>query len=118
MIKKKELILGICIIIAACVLCIQFYFTEKKNNSYIRITVDGDIYGVYNLKEDQDILIGDTNVCRIENGSAKMIQADCPDHLCMHQKAIDKNGGMIVCLPNQVIIESVASENKEAGDES
>ncbi len=34
-----------------------------------------------------------------------MIEADCPDHLCMKQKAVDSTGGTIVCLPNKVVIE-------------
>lgn len=34
-----------------------------------------------------------------------MTEADCPDHLCMKQKAVDSTGGTIVCLPNKVVIE-------------
>ena len=34
-----------------------------------------------------------------------MIEADCPDHLCLKQKAVDSTGGTIVCLPNKVVIE-------------
>ena len=37
--------------------------------------------------------------------SRSMISATCPDHLCKKQKAIDENGGTIVCLPNKVVIE-------------
>ena len=32
-------------------------------------------------------------------------RADCPDHLCLKQKAVDSTGGTIVCLPNKVVIE-------------
>lgn len=34
-----------------------------------------------------------------------MTDANCPDHLCMKQKAVDSTGGTIVCLPNKVVIE-------------
>ena len=34
-----------------------------------------------------------------------MIEADCPDHLCLKQKAVDSTGGTIVCLTYKVVIE-------------
>ena len=46
-----------------------------------------------------------------------MIWADCPDHLCMKQHAIDKNGGTIVCLPNKVVIEGKKSSSSDSEDE-
>ena len=44
-----------------------------------------------------------------------MLEADCPDHLCVHMSPIDERGGMIVCLPNKVFIEGIPSS--EAGSE-
>ena len=40
-----------------------------------------------------------------------MTEADCPDHLCMKQKAVDSTGGTIVCLPNKVVIEGEKGES-------
>jgi|MGYP000868352148 hypothetical protein len=40
-----------------------------------------------------------------------MIQATCPDHLCIKQGTIDKKGSTIVCLPHHLIIE--IKEGKE-----
>ena len=40
-----------------------------------------------------------------------MTEADCPDHLCMKQKAVDSTGGTIVCLPNKVVIEGEKRES-------
>ena len=59
----------------------------------LEITVDGELYGTYSLSEDRTVEIGDGNVCRIENGQVTMIRADCPDQLCIHQKAIGSGGG-------------------------
>ena len=39
-----------------------------------------------------------------------LTEADCPDKLCVHQKAISKNHEMIVCLPNKVVVEVTGSE--------
>lgn len=102
--KKKECFFIIGILILAGILWIGMRFTKKESET-IRITVNGEEYGVYSLSENQIISIGDTNVCQIKDSRAFMIEANCPDHLCMKQNAVDKTGGTIVCLPNKVVIE-------------
>ncbi len=79
----------------------------------ISITVDGKPYGSYALSEAQIIRINDTNVCEIKNGRARMTHATCPDGLCLHQSAVTGRGGMIICLPNKVIIQADASSQSE-----
>lgn len=103
--KKKELTFIISIVVFALVLWTGMYLVRQGHYGSIRITVNGEEYGTYSLSKDQVISIGDTNVCEIKNGKVKMIEADCPDHLCLKQKAVDSTGGTIVCLPNKVVIE-------------
>ena len=103
--KKKELTFIIGIVVFAVVLWGGMYLTRRGHYGTIRITVNGEEYGTYSLAKDQVIKINDTNVCEIKNGEVKMTEADCPDHLCMKQKAVDSTGGTIVCLPNKVVIE-------------
>lgn len=76
----------------------------QKPGARLLITVDGEVFGTYDLEEDQTIRIGDTNICRIEGGKAVMEWADCPDQICVHHKALDRSGGTIVCLPNRVVL--------------
>lgn len=78
---------------------------HSKPHKQIRIEKDGEEYGTYSLDEDQVISIGTTNVCEIKDGKVRMIRADCPDHLCIRQGAIGADGGIIVCLPNKVVIQ-------------
>ena len=93
------------ILILAGVLWLGFQITGKRSHNTIRITVDRKEFGTYSLSQDQVIHIGDTNVCEIKNGKVTMIEATCPDHYCMKQKAVDEHGGSIICLPNKVVIE-------------
>ena len=114
--KKKELIFIGGILVLALAMWAEMSFMNKGSHGSIRITVDGEEYGTYSLAKDQTIKINDTNVCEINDGKAHMISAECPDHLCMKQKAIDEKGGTIVCLPNKVVIEgekSVGSDNTD-----
>ena len=86
-------------------LWLGFQIAGKRSHNTIRITVDGKEFGTYSLSQDQIIHIGDTNVCEIKDGKVTMIEATCPDHYCMKQKAVDEHGGSIICLPNKVVIE-------------
>lgn len=104
---KRDAVLAGSICLCALVIWLFYQFVLPGDRSIIRITVDGEVIGEYPLDQDQTISIGDHNECRIEKGSVKMIRADCPDQLCVHQKALDENGGSIICLPNRVVIEAV-----------
>ena len=101
--KEKYFILGI--LVLAIVLWISMSYFQKGSHQTIRITVDGEEFGTYSLAKDQIIKINDTNVCEIKDGSVRMTWANGPDQLCIHQRAVDENGGMIVCLPNRIVIE-------------
>lgn len=106
--KKEAIILLLLFLLSGALFLLQHFLTAPK--ARIRITVNGVEQGVYDLSSDQVIAIGDTNVCEIRNGQVRMIEADCPDQLCIHQGAFGADGGMIVCLPNRVVIEP-ASDN-------
>jgi hypothetical protein len=51
----------------------------------------------------------------IKDGYADIVEASCPDALCVHQKSIHNNGEKMICLPNKVLVE-VISENKSSVD--
>ena len=113
--KKKEIVFITGILVFALILWGSMYFVRKGHYGTIRITVNGEEYGTYFLSKDQVIPINDTNVCEIKNGKVTMIEATCPDHYCMKQKAVDEHGGSIICLPNKVVIEG---ENTAEDSES
>ena len=115
--KKKELIFTGGILVLAFVMWVGMSFVNKGSHGSVRITVNGEEYGTYSLAKNQTIKINDTNVCEIKDGQARMISAECPDHLCMKQKAIDEKGGTIVCLPNKVVIEGEKSAGSDSADE-
>lgn len=103
--KKKEMIFILGILVLAGILWLAMSFFRRGSHQTIRITVDGEEYGTYSLSKDQVIRINDTNVCEIKDGKVRMTEANCPDQLCIHQRAIDENGGTIICLPNRIVIE-------------
>ena len=116
--KKKETIFIASILVIAGILWLGFRISGQRSHNTIRITVDGKEFGTYSLSKDQVIHIGDTNVCEIKDGKVTMIEATCPDHYCMKQKAVDEHGGSIICLPNTVVIEGKDSAEPSESDDS
>ncbi len=112
--KKKDIILVAVMLTAALSLALSVKMNRSEGES-LRITVDGKEYGIYRLDEDQTIKINKTNTCRIRDGKAWMIQADCPDQVCIHHKPLDHTGGSIVCLPNRVFM-TVINNQTDAPD--
>ena len=106
---------GVCVIVF-----IVFSVLYQSHGSTIVSTRDGELYGKYNRSQDQTIAIENTdhqvtNTLQIRDGEAKMIGADCPDKLCMHQKAISVSKENIVCLPNRIVV-TVEDDDTEGLD--
>lgn len=93
------------------------YFIVSENGGQIRITQDGKEIGVYSLFDKDSVLItdsqGGTNFLIIKDGQAFISEADCPDKLCIRQKAVSKKGESIICLPHKLVIEVTAGLEKE-----
>jgi hypothetical protein len=103
------LVLGI--VLTAGIYCFS------RTGSQIVITVDGQPYGTYELDEPQriEVTLDDrvANLVVIENGTAHMESADCPDELCVSQGTISKSGQTIVCLPHRLVVEVTGGEEAD-----
>lgn len=108
--KKNDLILAAAVIAAAAVILAFQYFRQDGSEQQVAITVDGEAFGTYDLTEDQTVEISGTNRLIIENGTARMEWADCPDQLCVNHRAVDKNGESIICLPNKIVVAIESSD--------
>lgn len=102
---KRDLYLVAAILILVGILWAVTSLSKKEEGSTLRISVDNEIYGTYSLSDNQEIKIGNTNVCKIENREAVMISGECPDQVCVHSNPISKKGETIVCMPNRVVLE-------------
>lgn len=104
--KGDYFVLAAVVIIAAAGFFIGF-LQASKDAGTVTVTVDGELFGEYPLDKDAEITVNSpdgVNVLIIKNGKADVISADCPGGDCVSQRAIGKNGEMIVCLPHKVII--------------
>ena len=105
--KKKDMILIAAVLAISLISFAAIKMTQKDGKEVI-VTVDGKEVYKTSIKKDQIYQIPEengTNVMQIKDGKVTMIEATCPDHYCMKQKAVDEHGGSIICLPNKVVIE-------------
>ena len=111
--KKNDILLAIIVLIIAATGFLFYQSLGKKDTGTVVITVDGNVFGTYSLEKDREISIGDTNYLIIKDGKVDMVEADCPDQICVDHKSISKNKETIVCLPNKVVVEVVGAEEAE-----
>ena len=119
MFRKKDIILISVIIVIAAVSALLVKFFQWDTGTAIRITIDGKRYGEYSLSENWSISIDEVlghNRVVIENGSAYMAEADCPDRYCMDYKPITNSGEMIICLPHKLVVEAVGGRSAQQPD--
>jgi len=106
--KRNDLILAGAILVVA-IAALIFLNLNKKEGSTVIVRVDGKVYKEFPLEVDATYEIeganGGTNLLVIQDGHADIVDASCPDKVCVDQMQIDKNGETIVCLPNKIVIE-------------
>ena len=111
--KKKDLILAGAVLLLAGILALALRLPKTENGNTMKVTVDGEVYGTYSLAENHG-----TDVLVIENGSAHMEEADCPDGYCKRQGTISRVNETIVYLPHKLVaeVESDGSTTDDADD--
>lgn len=113
--KKGDIIIILLVLLlAGSVFGIYTLFFGGKGADVV-IYVDGEETGRYRLDENRTIEINEgTNTLVIENESARMEEADCPDQVCVRHKAISKDGESIICLPYKVVVSIEGGKETDA----
>lgn len=115
MIKKADIILFFFILIFGFLIS-WWSLSGNAEGQRAVITVDGQIYGVYDLSENQVIEVnqnGHQNYITIKDGLVSMSFSDCRNQVCVNSAPISQTKDTIVCLPNKVLIEI---QSEEGGD--
>ncbi len=100
---KGDAILLAVVLCTAAVLFVCIWLLAPKGDVAV-VTVDGEEFGVYDLAENQEILLPEGHKLVIENGEASMVYAPCRDQICVHHIPVSRKGETIVCLPYRVVV--------------
>lgn len=109
--KKRDFILiGVVLAVALSALALVGIF--QKEGSYVIVTVgegqNRQEIARFSLSDDGEYeLNGGTNVLKIEDGKAWMIEANCPQNdpqTCTKHRKISRVNESIACLPNNLVV--------------
>ena len=113
-VKKNDIYLMVAVCALAFIIWLMQHGNTQSAGSVITVRQDGELIGTYSLAEDNTLTFKDTqggeNVLEICDGEARMLEADCPDQLCVKQKVISRKGESIICLPHRLVIEVTEGE--------
>lgn len=93
-----------------------FMIIFRTEGSQVLITIDGKEHKTFNLNEDTRYEIlhdGERNVLEIKDGYVRMIEASCPDKLCVKHRGIHYDNESITCLPNRVVLRVIGGEESD-----
>ncbi len=113
--KKADLILA-AVILAVALSIAGSRYVHQADGSVVVVAVNGEETARYSLHQNRKVNIrsdGGYNLLVIENGSACVQDADCPDRTCVHEGKIRRDGETIVCLPHKVVITVVSDEKSD-----
>jgi hypothetical protein len=111
--KKGDKITAIviaCIIVISSIGVFAYMNIVKGSHHIAEIKQDGKVIRTIDLDkidtaEEIKITYKDGyNIIRIEKGRIRIVDADCPDKLCVKTGWITESGQSVICLPHKLII--------------
>ena len=123
MITKKDIILIVSLLIIAAFLFFVIRILSDPGTSVV-VRIDGKEIASYPIDKDTTVIfrdgkaldpsdesfdpdsvkkknLSDYNMLQIVNGEASVLEADCPDKICVHHNPISNAGESIICLPHK-----------------
>ena len=112
--KKSTKLLAACFSVAAIAAAagIVYLSAQETGKKFACIFEDGKLVHKIDLTQvtrSYSIEL-EGNIVFVEKGKISIIEADCPDKLCIKQGAIENGARPIVCLPNNVVIKLTDDE--------
>ncbi|MBR3498476.1 MAG: NusG domain II-containing protein [Selenomonadaceae bacterium] len=83
-------------------------FDSKKKIAVVK--VGGEIVRELDLSEKKIFTVeasGGKNILEVKGGAVRVVEADCPDKICVRRGAIKNLGETIACVPHKILIEVV-----------
>lgn len=116
----KHTIKWIVLFALLCLVClgvIALRAAHTKTQQTACLVQDGKVLQVIDLQKvdtpyEFDVFSADggRNRIRVERGRIAVVDADCPDKICVHQGYIDTGAVPIVCLPHKLSVSISAAK--------
>ncbi|MDO5713650.1 MAG: NusG domain II-containing protein [Tissierellia bacterium] len=116
MVRGDKIVIFIIVCIALGLLGFSKVLITSSPHRYISVQVSGkeveklDFEGVKKSKTYQVNTKKGYNIISYNSEGATLIEADCPDQICVKMARISKPGEMIICLPHELVVEVKSSK--------
>lgn len=88
----------------------------KSRVSGIEIMSGSQTVGQFSLESDRILdvqgILGNTQI-RINDGKASVVSSPCSNKYCLNMGHIGESGGILVCVPNEIIVSSVKKRDDD-----
>lgn len=117
-IKLSDIFVVLMVIAVAVSVILCFSLKDKGQELVAVIRVDGEVYSEIKLSEvsapyEVSVVTEDGVVTvHISGDGACVVSSPCPDELCVNTGKITKQGQSVVCLPERVSVQLLASESE------
>lgn len=104
--RKNDVLLVAALLLLGGALAL-FLLATRREGGTVRVQIDGETVMELPLDQDARLVLGEgegTNTLTVSGGTAQIVQADCPDQVCVRQGAVRYAGESIVCLPHRLIV--------------
>lgn len=114
--RKADIVLLAALLLIGGLLAV-FQLVSARAGGTVLVRIDGEITARYPLSADRTEELegygGGFNRLVIENGTARITDASCPDGICVRTGRISKDGQSIICLPHRISIEVISEEKND-----
>ena len=104
---KKAIIIILILLVIGCLAAAVSYSVESPGKTVV-VRVDGTETAGFSITDTITYRIeteSGWNLLVISDGEVYILDADCPDKLCVGQGKIDENGESLICLPHKLVVE-------------
>ncbi|HHY06456.1 MAG TPA: NusG domain II-containing protein [Clostridia bacterium] len=106
----QKLLLGLLIIGLLALAGHRFYFQSQTQSNQVIIKAKGEVVQTLTLRAGEPLqrltIEGKKGQAIVETKGLKvrMLEAPCPDQICVQQGWIDSPRQTIICVPNEIVI--------------
>lgn len=105
--RKGDIFLIAAVVLAAGLAALFFYGRNAAPAAYAVVEQDGETLMRLPLSEEKEVRVegeGGYNIVCVKGQSVCILDADCPDKLCVRQGSVMRAGQSIVCLPHRLTV--------------
>lgn len=113
---KADVIILAFILMAALAAYVIPALLQSDEAGEVSVYLDGVLLYQYPLEAEQIITVSTSegyNLLLIGESEVRVTDADCPDQLCIRQRAISRKGESIICLPHKLVIQIDSGKESE-----